>query len=416
MQFYQPGPRGQTSARPRRLARHAAVTLSLLALVPLASCTDSATPTITEPSASSNRSEGRGIFQRYVALGTGFSMGATDRRLTPASQSESWPAQLARMAHREMSQPYVTDDGCTAAPGLGPISSACALAAGGTLPAQNLSIHMARAASALAATVENAASFDYGTGFAGVLRIVLPPGLTQIGAMHALEPKIVSVEYGMSELLRELRYPGPSPWLEEWLQSYDAILDEVSKETNLVVLALPPTTLPPGYVLGGLNRADLLTEFNVFIPSDPIVPNGCESGRSIYVPVFINSAVSTGLGWRAQGLGPFVADCTSQFFYNQVSVSGDGRDFFFYHAFTMRQHIAQQAALRGYATFELNVIYTSYVQPPFNVVSYMSSAEPFGPYVSRDGIYPTAAGNRLLDIEASHRPDTTMSAVIRRTR
>ena len=401
MQFYQPGPRGQTSARPRRLARHAAVTLSLLALVPLASCTDSATPTITEPSASSNRSEGRGIFQRYVALGTGFSMGTSDRRLTPVSQSESWPAQLARMAHREITQPYVTDEGCTAAPVLGPISSACALAAGTVLPAQNLSIHMARAASALAATVENAASFDFETGFAGLLPIVLPPGLTQVGAVHALEPKIVSVEFGTSELLRMLRQPGPLHWVNEWTQSYDAILDEVAKETDRVVLALPPIANPPGYVLASQlftqqNRADLLTEFNVLIPSDMANPNGCQIRYAVYVPVFINSAVFTGLGWQARGLGPFTADCTSQFYYNQVSISGDTWDAFWYNAYTMRNHIEQQATLRGYATFDMNIIYTSYVQPPFSVVSYMSSAEPFGPYVSRDGVYPTAAGNRLL--------------------
>jgi hypothetical protein len=401
MHPYQADLRGQTSAWPP-LAREAAVALTLLALLALAGCADSAAPTITEPSLSSNRSEGRGIFQRYVALGTGFSMGASNRRLTPASQSESWPAQLARMAHREMSQPYVEDEGCMAAV-LGPMSATCSVAAGVALPTQNLSIHMARASSALAATVENAESFDYGTGFARLLPLVLPPGLTQIDAMHALEPKIVSVEYGMSELLRMLRQPGPVQWLDEWTQSYDAILDEVAKETDLVVLALPPVTNPPGYVWTSQlftpqNRADLLTEFNVLIPHDPVMfPNGCESGRAVYVPVFINAAVSTGLGWQERGLGPFTADCTSQFFYNQVSISGDMRDWYlWFYAFPMRQHITEQATLRGYATFDMDIIYTSYVQPPFSVMSYMSAAEPFGPYVSADGIYPTAAGNRLL--------------------
>jgi hypothetical protein len=29
-------------------------------------------------------------------------------------------------------------------------------------------------------------------------------------------------------------------------------------------------------------------------------------------------------------------------------------------------------------------------------MSFMSADEPFGPYVSADGVYPSAAGNRLL--------------------
>jgi hypothetical protein len=247
----------------------------------------------------------------------------------------------------------------------------------------------------MTATVGNAV--DFGTGFADLLPVVLPPGLTQVGAMHALNPKIVSVEYGTSELLRMLRYPGPGISITEWMQSYDATLDEVAKETDRVVLALPPSTVPPGYVRSGLNRAVLLSEFNVLIPTDPIVPNGCETGRAIYAPVYINSAVNIGLARRAQGLGPYIADCTSQFFYNQLSVSGDMRDAWFTYAeFTMRRHIREQAALRGFATFDMNVIYSSYTQPPFDVVAFVSSAEPFGPYVSADGVYPSAAGNRLL--------------------
>jgi hypothetical protein len=44
----------------------------------------------------------------------------------------------------------------------------------------------------------------------------------------------------------------------------------------------------------------------------------------------------------------------------------------------------------------MDILYSSYSQPPFNVTTFMTANEPFGPYVSIDGIYPTAAGNTLL--------------------
>ena len=45
--------------------------------------------------------------------------------------------------------------------------------------------------------------------------------------------------------------------------------------------------------------------------------------------------------------------------------------------------------------FDLGAIYTS-IPGPLTVVTLMTSPEPFGPYVSLDGIYPSASGSRRL--------------------
>src|SRR5688572_6799418 len=83
-------------------------------------CTDAAIP--TEPGRAAVRmaagplheSEGRGDFQRYVAIGTSVSMGWASDGVRAASQEQSWPAQLGRMAHREITQPLISGTGCQA--------------------------------------------------------------------------------------------------------------------------------------------------------------------------------------------------------------------------------------------------------------------------------------------------------------
>src|SRR5688572_28946942 len=57
-------------------------------------------------------SEGRGAFQRYVAIGTSVSMGFWSDGVLAESQQSSWPAQLARMAQREMTLPLISGFGC----------------------------------------------------------------------------------------------------------------------------------------------------------------------------------------------------------------------------------------------------------------------------------------------------------------
>ena len=73
------------------------VVLPLAAL--LAACADSATAPsrVTLDAPSLQASEGRGVLQRYVAMGTRLSQGVMGDGVYFASQESSWPAQLARL-------------------------------------------------------------------------------------------------------------------------------------------------------------------------------------------------------------------------------------------------------------------------------------------------------------------------------
>ena len=162
------------------------------------------------------------------------------------------------------------------------------------------------------------------------------------------------------------------------------------------MLALPPLGLPPAYAPAGgnfilANASALLSQFNATVPEACIALIG---SRYIQLDAIRFLALS-GLAAKGQGLGPVALDCSFPMFLNQLTVSSDGWDVLYSRALGMREHIRQQAALRGFAVFDLGAIYTS-IPGPLTVVSLMTSTEPFGPYVSLDGIYPSAAGNRRL--------------------
>ena len=90
-----------------------------LAAAALAACADGriAPTEARQPTAQATPellSEGEGIFQRYVAIGTSISMGVQGDGVHAATQQTSWPAQLARLAHRELSLPLIQAPGCSA--------------------------------------------------------------------------------------------------------------------------------------------------------------------------------------------------------------------------------------------------------------------------------------------------------------
>lgn len=400
----------QVVAATRRRRVHALLRTAIptLFVVGIAACADSPTSVPADPvSPSLSRGDGRGPFQRYVALGTGISMGWRSDGVTAQSQYDSWPAQLARIARREIDQPYLASPTCFP-PIVAPFgaftresSGPCANAPGVSLPTENLAMRGATVSSALNALIGGAVSFDTGFGFSSFMPFVLPSGVTQVGAVAALRPRVISVEYGISEMLRALMTPVPNGAIQwpisatAWWTKYDQILDAISAPGSFVVLALPSRTLPPGFVsayslVGALQSSYAQAAFNVAPPPLP-----CEANRIVYAPAYMRQTIGEALAARARGEGPVTIDC-NRLFRPDLSFSPDSYDFVSTAINAIRVHIAQQAVARGFATFDLEPLYTSYTQPQFDAFTFLESNEPFGPYVSLDGIYPSAAGNALL--------------------
>jgi len=359
-------------------------------------------------------SEGIGVFHRYVAIGTSLSMGVASDGAIAASQEQSWPAQLARLAHREMTQPLIGGTGCRS-PLRAPLASGVRLSGEGAganpatlscspnlegvvLPTQNLAINGASTQNALFTTPENVT--DAGNRL--VIARVLPPGATQISALVEQNPKIVSVEFGANEVLGArtgIAIPGVTMFpYSAWAPLYTQLVDQVAlvaKHGILVGLIRDAATFP-GFRRGSELYADrtmFAAAFNVAVSAD------CDgSPNLLFVPVRVPTAVATGLAMRQAGAGPHTLSCTGgPTTLMDFVLTPDEVGIVNGQLAQMNAYIRAEAERVGFAHFELEELFgRSDIKPPFSVVALMTSAQPYGVYTSLDGIHPSAEGQRVI--------------------
>jgi lysophospholipase L1-like esterase len=395
------------------LARLAAVVLTVAGVA----CSDqSADPLAPSASRSTNAQgfEGMGAFQRYVAIGTSISMGITSDGVKSASQQMSFPAQLARLANRPMTLPLISGFGCASslkAPlalgvresgepaGLPFLQRQCAANEPGVeLPTQNVAIDGARTSAALNATPE----FP-DPGHATQYPRVLAPGMSQVTAMEAQNPKIVSVELGGNDILgaRYGVYPSatevvPVAVWEPQYREVVARVDAVAKEGVLVGLVNDVRSFP------SFRTGDELYQARAtFAPFNVVVSADCQNSTNLlFVAVRVPVAAATGAYYYANNLGPYTLSCqNAPSFTNIQDYVLDANDVAGVNAqlAAMNAVIQDEAAKRGFAYFPLSALYEDVVtKAPFNAVTLLTSQQPYGPYISLDGIHPTAEGSRVL--------------------
>jgi lysophospholipase L1-like esterase len=390
---------------------------SLFIVVALAACSDSTLSPTEAPGPISQAtpeliSEGEGIFQRYVAIGTSISMGVASDGVYAASQQNSWPAQLARLAHRELSLPLIQAPGCSApfalplisgkrtsgeGAGLTFLSRQCMPNEEGvTLPAGNVAIDGARTGQALTATPENP-----DPGHATQYPRVLAPGQSQVTAMEAQNPKVVSVELGGNDILgasHGFYIPGvnvvPVVAWEPQYRQVAARVDAAAKHAVLVGLVNDVRSFP-AFRTGDefWNARATFAPFNVLISAD------CAGSTNLlFVPYIVPVAAGTGAFYNSKGWGPYTFSCANttgaveDYILDAADVSAVNAQLA-----AMNAVIQDEAQTRGFAYFPLGALYEGAVtKPAFNAVAILTTAQPYGPYISLDGIHPSAEGQRVL--------------------
>lgn len=408
----------------RRTRAASAVILGTLALV---ACTER--PTVA-PAASRLRAapslneameearlDGRSA-DRYVAIGTSISMGVASDGVVASSQGAAWPAQLAQLAGRSFSVPSVDPPGC-GAPLMGPLASGmrtsgegagradddtaiCAPnSAGVTLPANDVAVDGARTRDALFSTTATYA----GTLRGGEYARVLPPGYTQVTAMLAQRPRMVSVELGGNELLG----------VRKGVYSYETV-ENLTTWKSLYSLTLAAVSITARQVLlvGLVDDAGRFPSFRTglelwnarasFAPFNVVVGEDCGTTNAtniLFVPVRVPVAVANGVGQARAGLGPYTLSCVnapSSTGIEDYVLTADEMNQVNSQLASMNAFIQQEASRRGWAYFELESLYgRPETKPPFNAIALMTDpATPYGPYISLDGIHPNAAGHAIL--------------------
>ena len=358
-------------------------------------------------------SEGRGAFQRYVAMGTSLSMGVASDGTTEASQLNSWPAQLARLAHREITQPYIGGTGCRSplqvplASGIrisgepaaaAPATLSCAaLVSGEVSLVQNVAINGALVRDALFTTPENITD----AGNAQITARVLLPGHTQISSLEEQTPKFVSVEFGANELLMVrsgVAIPGATIFpYTAWAPLYTQLVDRAAAATKygLIVGLIDDVSTIPGFRRG----AEIYAQGGVFLAAFNVrVSDDCDgSDNLIFTPVRIPVAAGTGLAMKRAGAGEFVFSCAAgPANVADYVLSPSEAAIVNAQASRMNAYMKAEAERIGFAFFELDELFRADFKPTLDVVKVMTSAEPFGPYSSLDGVHPSALGQRVV--------------------
>jgi hypothetical protein len=394
--------------------------LLALSVVSLASaCSDVPAPTLAPTDRSAELHPAN--VEKYVALGTSIGMGWQSNGVYYAGQLVSFPALLSFGSGRPFTLPLIQSPGCIS-PLIAPLalgkrlsgepasgSTICAPNADGVrLPTQNVSIATALAADALTTPSPGPAGAPW-------YNRVLPPGATQITAALAQQPTIVSVEFGGNEVLGALSglyAPGvtvvPFPF---FAGPYSALLDAIGTSRAKAVLFEMPNSATR---LPALRRAEEIWSDRLeFAALHVDVSPDCRNNPN-YVNVSIMSlnAAYDGAFRAAHGLPNATFSCADIPGTQDLVLTPSDIANVNVQLAQMRAFVEGQAAARGYALASLGALYdrTDLKPYPYSIINHLTSPIPMGPYISLDGVHPSALGHSLLAAEEARALNTRYSA------
>ncbi len=390
-----------------------------LFVVALAACADDTSAPRTPVSPDLNLGvESRGLMRRYVAIGTSISMGWQSDGLVESDQRAAWPTQLAATVDVRMPQPLIQSTGCrsplraplasgvrlSGEPAGAPAASfSCAALVPNAETVRNVAIASATTRDALFTTPELQLDPFYSKLYPRVLK----PGATQLSTALALDPKVLSIEFGGNEVLNArsgIAIPGVTitpfaTWAPQYTQLVGAL---VSPGRKLVLSSLIADVGSfPSFRRGSelwADRTTFLAAFHVNVAAD------CDaSSNLLFIPVRVPTAVAAGLTARAQGQPPVTLSCADGGIGVQDFVLSSAEQGVVNATLAaMNAHIIAVAAQHDVAHFALDALYgRGDLKPPFSVVQLMTSAAPYGSYTSLDGIHPSGLGHTVLAAAAA---------------
>lgn len=380
---------------------------------------------------------GGSAFTKYIAVGTSISMGMQSAGVTATSQVEAWPALLARQAGATFQIPYLRTPGCTP-PLIAPLqlgrllSGASALAGdstcSGTLgsytpPLNNLALSGATAWAALNLTprLVTAPTSTFSAADRGRYAAVLGTTQSQVTAMLIAAPTIVSVELGANELLgaatsglliAATSYTQATPWTyvpaTVFGPVYASIADSVKvSKARAILFTVPKVTNMVSMRAG----SELAADRAAFATFGIAVAASCDGSANL---VFTGSVVPA-LVARAQLTGALqTLSC------DDVPGAADGvltpADVATLNgaADQMNAQITALAKANGWAVVDMNTVLGTIVaaRPAYSVAAQLGCLNPYGQYISLDGVHPSLAGQQLLANAAAQAVNATYGFAI----
>lgn len=382
--------------------------LLLLALVGVTACGSDTRPTAPE---------GASAFRRFVAVGTGLTMGEQSGGVVYESQLASWPARLAARMDAPFRVPALKAPGCTP-PLVAPLSLNRTLAgpvvagANGcngrlgsdTLPANNVAMAGATAWDALHTSprsfVAQAPSLDQ-TRYP----FVLPPVQTQLQAMQQQRPTLVAVELGAGEVMRAASsglvvvgtsYTQKAAWTLMPAAVFAAVFDSIADSVKAINAPAVFIGVPQLMSLPAWRTGDVLWQQRAGLASYGLsVASDCQGSANLIntvavLPPLVAAARAVG---TAQALScadrPGAAD--------YVLTAADAA--LIAQTITAINVAIKAAADRRqipYVDVPLLSSEIPFAAPAFTAAGMLGSDAPFGMATSLDGMQPSAFGHELI--------------------
>ena len=378
---------------------------ALIAALVIAACSEPLAPRKPDPRTPPQEADApnaQEMFQRYVALGTSNSMGVQSAGIFAVGQRAAWPAQLASRVGASFPLPLVEDPGCNP-PLLPPLSADAALVgifgggftgivmdfcsplrAGVTLPTGNVAISGADVHDALYSTVESETAASPRKG--ELYSRVLPPGYTQVTAMMSEYPTFVSVELAANDVLPAStgRASAMTPYAD-WQRDFDQVVDSVRKTGARAVLVGLPNDAAN---FPSVRRArEFFNQWAYLLPLGVTVSFSCYfSSNYIFVPGYVLTLLSK---------TPTTATCADVPGAADYVITPSDMTAINARMAQINAHIQAKASDNGYAYFSLDALY-GLPKIKFNLGDVLFSNQPFGPYISLDGVHPSTLGQSVL--------------------
>ncbi len=361
--------------------------------------------------------EGASAFRRFVAIGTGFTMGKQSGGIVYESQLSAWPAQLAARMDAPFRVPALKAPGCSpplVAPLVfyrnlaGPMTAGTAACSGrlgsDSLPANNVAIDGATVWDALHTSprslVTQALSLDQAR-----YPLVLPTVQTQVQAMQSQRPTLVAVELGAGEVMRAATsglvavgtsYTQKAAWTlmpaSVFTPVFDSIADSV-KATGApaVFIGVPQVMLLPAWRLG-----DVLWQERGALASHGLdVAVDCQGSANVVNTVAVLPALAAAA--RTAGRSQALSCADQPGVVDYVLTAADAA-LITQTVTALNAAIRAAADKRGFAYDDASGYFTGLrtSAEPFAAGRFLLTDAPFSVGVSLDGLQPSVYGHSLL--------------------
>ena len=361
-------------------------------------------------------------FARFVAVGTGLSMGEQSGGVVYESQIAAWPAQLAARVDAPFRVPALKTPGC-APPLVAPLSiyrtlagdvGETAASCGGKLGTDTLPANIVAVAGATAWDALHTSPRSFVTQASSLASSryanVLPALQTQLQAMMAQKPTLVAVELGAGEVMRAVNsglvtvgtsYTQKTAWTLMPAAVFALVIDSIADSVaatgaRAIFVGVPPVMSLPVWRAGDelWQRRAQFASYGLNVAAD------CQGSANLVntvamIPALVAAARTAGIAQPLScadrpGEADFVLTPADAALITQTVTA-------------LNAAIKTAAEKRQFAYVGVPRYWEGGTQgvPTFSAASFLGGDAPFGAGTSLDGIQPSTAGHvTITDVVA----------------